>query len=73
MPLKERVYTCPNCKTSLDRDLNASINLKNYASTPSSGETLKKACREVKSLDNIVVETSCSAGSKRQTYRAKSF
>ena len=58
MPLKERVYTCPNCKTSLDRDLNASINLKNYASTPSSGETLKKACREVKSLDNIVVETS---------------
>ncbi|TVQ44268.1 MAG: transposase [Gloeocapsa sp. DLM2.Bin57] len=58
MPLKERVYRCACCKTSLDRDLNASINFKNYASTPSSGETFKKACGEVKSLDNIVVETS---------------
>jgi len=27
MPLKERVYNCPSCGISLDRDLNAAINL----------------------------------------------
>jgi putative transposase len=30
MPLKERVYNCPSCKASIDRDLNASINLANF-------------------------------------------
>jgi len=58
MPLKERVYNCPNCQTSLDRDLNASINLKNYASTPSSGETLHHACGEDTNLDSIAIESS---------------
>lgn len=28
MPLKERVYKCSNCEESIDRDLNAAINLK---------------------------------------------
>jgi putative transposase len=28
MPLKERVYTCQNCGQTMDRDLNASINLE---------------------------------------------
>ncbi|MFN3926255.1 MAG: zinc ribbon domain-containing protein [Pseudanabaenaceae cyanobacterium] len=37
MPLKERVYNCSHCGTSIDRDLNASLNLLNCASTPSSG------------------------------------
>jgi len=27
MPLKERVFSCGNCGLSLDRDLNAAINL----------------------------------------------
>ena len=27
MPLKERVYHCSSCGMSLDRDLNAAINL----------------------------------------------
>ena len=28
MPLKERTYNCKNCGLEIDRDLNASINLK---------------------------------------------
>lgn len=32
MPLKERVYVCPNCKVSRDRDLNAAINLSRLGS-----------------------------------------
>jgi putative transposase len=34
MPLKERVYNCSNCKASIDRDLNASINLANFTKYP---------------------------------------
>lgn len=30
LKLSQRVWTCPNCKSKLDRDLNAAINLKNY-------------------------------------------
>lgn len=30
LPLSERIYRCPDCGLVLDRDLNASINLKNY-------------------------------------------
>ncbi|HDZ3733633.1 TPA: transposase [Vibrio harveyi] len=30
LPLSERTYDCDHCSTSLDRDLNASINLNNY-------------------------------------------
>ncbi|MDP4270610.1 MAG: RNA-guided endonuclease TnpB family protein [Bacteroidota bacterium] len=29
MSLNQRVYNCPNCKISIDRDLNAAINLEN--------------------------------------------
>lgn len=31
MPLSQRQYECSNCNLSIDRDLNASINLLNYA------------------------------------------
>ncbi|MCG5061282.1 MAG: transposase [Limnoraphis sp. WC205] len=31
MPLKERVFNCNNCGVSIDRDLNASLNLEGYA------------------------------------------
>jgi len=59
MPLKERVYHCPNCKTSLDRDLNASINIVNFESTASSGVTCKnKACGEVKPIESTTLKTS---------------
>ncbi|MFN3926434.1 MAG: hypothetical protein ACK4QL_03720 [Pseudanabaenaceae cyanobacterium] len=55
MPLKERVYNFSHCGTSIDRDLNASLNLLNYASTPSSGGA--EACGEVKPLESVAFET----------------
>lgn len=33
LSLSTRTITCPNCHTTIDRDLNAAINLKNYAMT----------------------------------------
>ncbi len=56
MPLKERVFSGSHCGLSIDRDLNASLNLLNYGSTPSSGETLKNnACGEVKPLGALLL------------------
>lgn len=31
MPLNARVYKCPICDTIIDRDLNAAINIRNFA------------------------------------------
>ena len=31
MPLDVRVYECPECGTVVDRDLNAAINIRNFA------------------------------------------
>ena len=36
MPLSQRQYDCPSCNLSIDRDLNASINLLNYTRRASS-------------------------------------
>lgn len=33
MPLDLRQYNCSNCAISLDRDVNAAINIKNYSET----------------------------------------
>ncbi|ELR98299.1 RNA-guided endonuclease TnpB family protein [Gloeocapsa sp. PCC 73106] len=57
MPLSQRVYQCGNCGTTLDRDLNASINIRNaFKNTPSSGEI--NACEEVKQLGSTAAKTS---------------
>ena len=31
MPLDVRVYECPECGMKMDRDLNAAINIRNFA------------------------------------------
>lgn len=62
MPLKKRIFDCENCKTKIDRDLNASINLRDYEikwkhiyekNTPSYGEI--QACGDAKVQDESLV------------------
>lgn len=31
MPLDQRTYVCPECGQTIDRDLNAAINIRNFA------------------------------------------
>jgi putative transposase len=38
LKLSEREYNCEECGLSIDRDLNAAINLANYSPTPKAGE-----------------------------------
>ena len=46
--LDERTYVCPNCGVSIDRDLNAAINLMNYAGRVTPGEPVDSmACHGV--------------------------
>jgi putative transposase len=46
LPLSVRIYSCDSCGLSLDRDLNAALNIKNVAVTPTetqnaSGEDIR--------------------------------
>ena len=41
--LDERIYVCPQCGLSIDRDLNAAINLMNYAGRVTPGEPVDSA------------------------------
>lgn len=36
--IKDRMFACPVCGLHLDRDLNAAINIKNYAPVVDGGE-----------------------------------
>jgi len=67
LPLHVRQWACQGCGTSHHRDLNAAINLKNYAAS-----SAVSACGEVPATDLPGVmpgESSqlCKAGTKRQT------
>lgn len=51
LKLSERTYLCLNCRLSIDRDLNAAINLANYS------PTLKHKEREACGVDSSSLET----------------
>lgn len=54
MPLKERVYVCPCCNISRDRDLNAAINLSNWGWLDPE-----------KPVEQVPPTVCCEAGNKR--------
>ena len=43
LTLKERVFDCPNCKTKIDRDYNASLNIFRVGASTLSGEFIRPA------------------------------
>ena len=40
IPLHIRVWTCKNCNSVLDRDINASINIRNFALADALGHSV---------------------------------
>ena len=51
MKLSERTFVCPSCGNSIDRDLNASLNLEMVA--VSSSETLNACGEESSGFDDV--------------------
>lgn len=67
LSLKERVFNCEKCFLSIDRDLNAAINLKNYAV---SGTV--KACGDSKVHPEVIQEVGIhEAGIRQQTLTSR--
>jgi transposase len=59
MPLSQRQYVCQNCNLSIDRDLNASLNILNYARIaqpcqPDDGKFSQDPSQELNSLSTLV-------------------
>ena len=71
LSLSERVYRCDACGLSIDRDLNAAINIKVAGSAPETqnahGETVKRGNRSgCATLDSVKCEPSRRSGKPRR-------
>ena len=71
LSLNERVYRCDGCGLSIDRDLNAAINIKVAGSAPETlnahGETVKRGNRSgCATLDSVKCEPSRRSGKPRR-------
>ena len=71
LSLSERVYRCDGCGLSMDRDLNAAINIKVAGSAPETqnahGETVKRGNRSgCATLDSVKCEPSRRSGKPRR-------
>lgn len=59
MPLNKRTYDCPECGLSIDRDLNASINIKNFSLQNTDGQSGINACGDGGLLPSVKQEKEC--------------
>ncbi len=55
LTLKDRIYNCHDCGNSIDRDINAAINIKNYKYNNTVGSTGINACGDLVKLQDIEV------------------
>lgn len=53
LQLKDREWTCSNCSTVLDRDVNAAVNIKNFALRNYVSGTETKTRNELLSMDKV--------------------
>jgi putative transposase len=54
LTLQDRQWTCPGCGTLLDRDVNAAINIKNFALKPILSGTDRKNRNELPTLVGVL-------------------
>ena len=54
LTLKDRIWTCSNCNSILDRDLNAAKNIKSFALNKLSGEHRLKNHRELPAISGSI-------------------
>ena len=63
MPLQKRIYNCPECGNRMDRDLNASINIRNLGlrilGITTVGQTGCNACGDERLLSSMKQEKEC--------------
>ncbi len=60
MPISIRVYNCPSCQKSLDRDFNVSLNLENYTS-------IAVGLTALRSRSGVLPTVPCEVDSKHQS------
>lgn len=72
LTLKERVYECPECGFTIDRDLNAAINLRQQIKNVGAASSELKPVELTALLSDLVVNgiatSSCEAGIRLKDY-----
>ncbi len=75
LTLADRTFVCPACKSAIDRDLNAALNLKHYGELefPCTASSAGRACGDSRKTLLVQRAAVCEAGSKHQTMPTMAF